>query len=410
MRASILRFGTDQLSAIQDSLVLEPQACPPASALRDGDVIVTVRAAEVVWTDTIMITGQYQHQPRLPYTPGMTYAGIVHSSTPKAAAAGFVAGSRVAIAGWDAGPRSHGAYQSFGGCASYAVAPMSAIRRVPASWSFEEAACFAYGYDTAYHCLVEVGKVKPGESILIQGATGGVGIPAVKIAVMLGLKVIAVTRDAEKSAFLRQLGVTDIIVLEPRQQPKRQAALTAQALPPTPQTAPSSPQQRGGGSSFAQRVKALTGGKGVDIVYDGVGGNAITVESMRALRFGGRLLIVGWAATPNVAQANRSKGAATNANVIPTNLIMMKSLQVLGCPAMIAAKMDPAVADRRVADLERWFNERKLSPPEVGKIFPLSEIRDAFRSRVNSGGSIGSCIVVPPLPTAERVTSATSKL
>lgn len=380
-------FGSSQIDGI-DRCRFAPLPLPEllqrASTLKPGDIVVQVRASEVVWTDTVMVTGQYQHRPRLPYTPGMTYSGVVLQVTPDADGTSQVkVGDRVAIAGWDAGARSLGRYQSFGGLASYAVAPSSAVRRIPSTWSFAEASCFAYGYDTAYHCLVEVGKCKAGESILIHGATGGVGIPAVRIAKLLGLRVLVTTRDESKIDFLKSIGVDECIVL-----PKA-APILAAAAPGTAATLPPAAKKQRG---FSVEVKRLTGGKGVDVVYDGVGGAAITVESMHALRFGGRLLIVGWASTPNVAAAG-GKGGSVRPNLIPTNLIMMKSLVIMGAPAMIAAKMDPSVSTRRVKQLEQWFEQGALPPPIVAQTFPLSRAKDALRSRVASGSSVGSTVV-----------------
>jgi NADPH:quinone reductase len=151
----VTRFGRDQRDAIANSLefaVQDPRAL--ARSMRDGDILVRVRATEVVWTDTVMMTGQYQHQPELPYTPGMTYAGEIAALTPKAGAAlELSVGDRVAIASPLTGPRSPaGPHQRFGGCATYAVAPWEAVRRFPDSWSFSEAACFVYG-KRRIHCF-----------------------------------------------------------------------------------------------------------------------------------------------------------------------------------------------------------------------------------------------------------------
>jgi NADPH2:quinone reductase len=174
-RIVIRTFSNDQQAALGD-LLEEPQPPPSLNDLEDGDIVVAVRATEIVWTDTVMATGQYQHRPRLPYSPGMSYAGVVQYATPTAAAAGVAAGTRVAVAGHDAGPRSLGRHQKYGGCATYAIAPYTAVRMVPDEWTFAEASCFAYGYDTAYHCIVECGRVARGETVLILGASGGVGI------------------------------------------------------------------------------------------------------------------------------------------------------------------------------------------------------------------------------------------
>eukprot|EP00656_Telonema_subtile_P055773 TRINITY_DN8732_c0_g1_i1.p1 TRINITY_DN8732_c0_g1~~TRINITY_DN8732_c0_g1_i1.p1 ORF type:complete len:287 (-),score=64.90 TRINITY_DN8732_c0_g1_i1:135-995(-) len=254
----------------------EPQPPPLLCELSDGDIVVAVKATEVVWTDTVMATGQYQHQAQTPYSPGMTYAGTVAWCSPAAAASGIRLDQRVAVAG-DTGPRSLDLrYQRWGGCASYAVAPCSAVRAVPEDWSFEQASCFAYGYDTAHYVLVECAKLSPGQTILVHGATGGVGIPAVRIAKALGATVIATSRSASKLDFLKhELGADHALCIG---------------------------NEDGSIKRFRDQVKELTGGVGVDVVYDGVGGDAITVESIRCCRFGGKLLIVGWAATPNVAK------------------------------------------------------------------------------------------------------------
>jgi NADPH2:quinone reductase len=362
LQALVVEYGEDQVDAIE-RITLQPQPPPSLDEVKDGDIIVAVKATEVVWTDTIMASGQYQHQASLPYSPGMTYSGIVAWSSPKATQNGIKVGDRVAIAG-DAGPRSLGRYQKWGGCASYAVAPYTAVRQFPPSWSFPQAAAIAYGYDTAYHCLVEAGQVQSGESILIHGATGGVGIPAVHMAVMLGLKVFATTRSPEKAEFLRSIGVHHVILLSEN-------------------------------SKFSEEIKKLTNGKGIDIVYDGVGGDSITVESMKSLKFGGRLLIVGWASTPNVARGKGQRGAP-NVNKIPTNLIMMKSLRIIGCPAMISAKHDPTLVPRRSQKITEWLMTGKLPPPTIARTFPLTEIKEALKTRVDSGSLIGSTVVVPP--------------
>lgn len=368
VRAVVTEYGENQADAIDRCISIEAQPPPLLSELQNDDIVVAVRASEVVWTDTIMATGQYQHQARLPYTPGMTYAGVVVWAGSTAQRRGVVEGQRVAVAG-DAGPRSYGRHQRWGGCATYAVAPMRAVRPVPAAWSFEEAASFAYGFDTAYHVLVERGRLQPGETILIQGAAGGVGIPAVRMAKMLGATVIAATRSPAKCDFLRSVGADHVVVIG---------------------------GEDGVVGSFREEVKALTaGGDGVDVVYDGVGGDAITLESMRCCRFGARILVVGWAATADVAQGKGRRGAP-NVNRIPTNLIMMKGLTVLGCPAAISVTKDPSLVERRYRDLHQWFEEGRLPPPKISSVFPLEDIRAALRARVKSGGEVGATIVQPP--------------
>jgi len=376
-RVVIFKYGADQRDSIENCIRIEDQPPPLASDLTDQDVVVAVEACEVVWTDTVMASGQYQHQARLPYSPGMSYAGRVVWAGEKAKAKGITLGCVVAVAG-DAGPRSLGKYQKYGGCASYAVAPVSAcIPYVPKNWSMAEASCFAYGYYTAHYCLVECGKVLKGETILINGATGGVGIPAVRICKLVGATVIATTRSYKKVDFLKSIGVDHVVLVS---------------------------DSDGKPRSFKKEVKALTGGKGVDLVYDGVGGDHITLESIRCCRFQARYLIVGWAATPNVARGKGQRGSP-NANKIPTNLIMMKGLRVIGCPAMIAVKHDKdrSMQARRHHDIATWTNNGGLPPLAVASTFPLADIKKALLERVESGSAVGSTIVIPPklvLPSA----------
>ena len=139
-------------------------------------------------------------------------------------------------------------------------------------------------------------------------------------------------------------------------------------------------------------------------MYDGVGGDAITIESMRSLRFGGRLLIVGWAATPNVgASGSANDGAKKNntPNRVPTNLMMMKGLTVMGCPAMISLRHNPSLHSQRVKDLTAWMLSGDLPPPIVSTVFSpadhggdlLVTVQKAMAQRADSGSSVGSTVV-----------------
>eukprot|EP00747_Dinoflagellata_sp_TGD_P179503 gnl/TRDRNA2_/TRDRNA2_30396_c0_seq1.p1 gnl/TRDRNA2_/TRDRNA2_30396_c0~~gnl/TRDRNA2_/TRDRNA2_30396_c0_seq1.p1 ORF type:complete len:420 (+),score=65.27 gnl/TRDRNA2_/TRDRNA2_30396_c0_seq1:46-1260(+) len=372
--AVVTAYGESQQDAIEKCIQVVPQPPPLLSELQDGDIVVAVEAAEVVWTDTVMATGQYQHQPRLPYTPGSVAGRIVWTSD-AAKKRGLAEGQRVLAQG--GGPRSLGRHQKWGGCATYAVAPSTAIRKVPAHWTFAQAACFGYGYDTVHYCLVECAELQKGQTILIHGATGGVGIPAVRMAKVLGATVIAATRSNDKAEFLKGLGADHVVCIA---------------------------DEKGELRRFREDLKQITNGKGVDVVYDGVGGDGVTVESMYGCAFGAKLLIVGWAATPNVA-AGGGKGrglGAPNPNRIPTNLIMMKGLRVIGCPAVISlTKQGPekgaAILRRRIADLECWIFSGELPAPVIAKSFPLGEIKAAFYSRITSGSELGSTVVCPPL-------------
>jgi NADPH2:quinone reductase len=142
---------------------------------------------------------------------------------------------------------------------------------------------------------------------------------------------------------------------------------------------------------FKDEVKALTGGAGVDVVYDGVGGD-ISLESMRCVKFGARFLVVGWAATPFVAKGKGERGAP-NANVLPTNLIIMKSLDVLGCPTVISTVMNPASRAPRLAQVLAWAEEGKIRP-HVSHVYPLADFRQAMRDKWN-GVVIGGAVLRP---------------
>jgi len=136
----------------------------------------------------------------------------------------------------------------------------------------------------------------------------------------------------------------------------------------------------------------LTDGRGVDVVYDGVGGD-ISLESMRCVTFGARFLIVGWASTPFVAKGKGQRGAP-NANMLPTNLIMMKGLQVLGCPTVISAQHDASIRPERLRKIMQWV-EGGLLTPYVSHTFPLANVKEALKAKWN-GEIIGGCVVHPP--------------
>ena len=147
----------------------------------------------------------------------------------------------------------------------------------------------------------------------------------------------------------------------------------------------------GGIRRFKDEVKAMTGGAGVHVVYDGVGG-PISVESIRSMRFGGRFCIVGWAATPNVAKGKGKRGAP-NANQLPTNLIQMKGLDVLGCPAVIATKHDPTLRPTRLAWIDAKVAEGALVP-HCGPSFTLDDFKEGMRAKWRSR-HVGGCVLHP---------------
>jgi NADPH2:quinone reductase len=372
-RVVVAEFGETPPDAIERLISIEAMAAPDPASLGPRDVIVAVRSASVGWVDLLMTSGQYQHAPRPPYTPGLEYAGEVAWRGPEAE--GVAVGDRVLVDGFLAGPRSLGAYQAWGGWASYAVAPQEAVIPIPGALSFDEACNLLGNYETAYHCLVARGRVQAGEWVLIHGASGATGLAAVQIAKILGARVIATGRSAEKLRLVSEQGADHVLRLA---------------------------EEDGGIASLKDRVKALTGGRGVDVVYDGVGGD-ISVESLRCVAFGARFLVVGWASTPFVARGKGGRGAP-NANQLPTNLIMMKGLDVLGCPAAISVVHDPSIRPARLAAILGWAREGRLSP-HVSHRFPLAEIQAAMRAKW--GGEVtGGCVVHPAAPLSGLVSTS----
>jgi NADPH2:quinone reductase len=304
--------------AIERGFTVEPMAPPDPATLGPGDVVVDIQSASVGWVDLIMASGQYQHLLQPPYTPGLEYAGTVRSIG--ADVTNVAVGDRVLVDGLLAGPRSLGAYQRWGAWASYGVAPANAVHPIPGTLDVDQACNLLGSYETAYHALVTRARLQPGETVLVHGASGATGLAAVHLAKLLGAAVIATGRSPEKLAAVTAEGADHVIATRDE--------------------------------NLRDRVKALTGGRGVDVVHDGVGGD-ISLESMRCVRFGARYLIVGWAATPTVARGKGQRGAP-NANVLPTNLIMMKGLDVLGCPAAISIVHEPSLRPPRLAQVLRW--------------------------------------------------------
>jgi NADPH2:quinone reductase len=356
-RVVVREFGETPLEALAASVELEDQPTPDTAALGPRDVLVEVRSAAVGWVDLLMTSGQYQHMAKPPYTPGLEYSGVIRWVGEEVE--GLAVGDAVLNDGLRTGPRSLGPYQRWGGFASWAVAPAEGLLPLPAGLSFDQGCNLLGNYATAYHCLIHRGRIAAGEVVLINGATGSTGLAAVDLAKRAGATVIATGRSAAKLDQVAARGADHVIAIagEPDEHGK--------------------PSIR----RFRDEVKALTDGRGVDVVYDGVGGQ-VSLESLRCVAFGARYLIVGWASTPFVARGKGRRGAP-NVNMLPTNLILMKSLDVLGCPAAISAHRDPSLHETRVRELMAWANAGEISPL-VSATYPIDEIHEAMRAKWDS--------------------------
>src|SRR5260370_1311787 len=194
-RVVVSQFAESPPQAIDSVLALEPMAPPDPALLGPRDVIVTIKSAAVGWVDLLMTSGQYQHMPHPPYTPGLESAGVV-AWIGSGVRDEIAVGDAVIVDGLSAGPRSLGAYQSWGGFASYVVAPVEGVQRIPRGLGFDQAAALLGSYETAYHCLVTRARLQPGETVLIHGASGATGPAAVQAAKLLGATVIATVRIA----------------------------------------------------------------------------------------------------------------------------------------------------------------------------------------------------------------------
>jgi NADPH2:quinone reductase len=356
-RVVVSEFGETPLDALEKYTALVPMSAPDPAALGPREVIVAVKSAQVGWVDLLMTSGQYQHMAKPPYTPGLECAGEIVALGSEAH--GVTVGEGVLVDGFLAGPRSLGKYQSQGGFASYVVVPVEAVHRLPGALDFDQACCLLGNYETAYHCLLARGRLAKGETVLVLGASGSTGLAAVQIAKLTGATVIATGRNEEKNAIVREQGADHVIAVKD--------------------------------AGFKDAVKEITGGKGVDVVYDGVGGET-SLEALKCVKFGARFLIVGWAATPFVAQGKGQRGAP-NANVLPTNLIMMKGLDVLGCPTAIGTANDPSLRPPRLAAILDWARHGSIKP-HVSHRFALADWHEAMTAKW-SGAVVGGCVLHP---------------
>jgi NADPH2:quinone reductase len=366
-RVVVSQFGETPLQAVEEHVALVEQPALDPLSLAPTDVIVAVRSAAVGWVDLLMTSGQYQHMAQVPYTPGLEYSGTVVSIGSEVDRVDV--GDDVIADGFLTGPRSAGAHRQYGGFATWALAPQEALIPLPPTLSFDQGCCLLGNYETAWHCLVARGRLAAGETVLIHGASGSTGLAAVHVAKLVGATVIATGRNPDKLDIVKAQGADHVIACK-------------------------GTDGAGGGPRFRDEVKALTEGRGVDVVYDGVGG-AISLESLRCVSFGARFVIVGWASTPFVARGRGRRGAP-NANQLPTNLIMMKGIDVLGSPTLISTVMDPGIRTERLATVLDWARSGQIQP-YIAKSYSLAEFKTAMRAKWASE-HVGGCVLHPGEP------------
>jgi NADPH2:quinone reductase len=290
--------------------------------LQPHQVRVRVHAAGVNFADTLMVGGSYQVKPPFPFTPGLEAAGEIVETG--AAVDQVSAGQRVL------------AVLRYGGYAEEIVLDAAAVVPIPTAMDFVTAAAFPVAYGTAHLALTRRGHLQAGETLLVLGAAGGVGLTAVEIGKAIGARVIAAAGGAAKLQVARSRGADELIDY-----------LT---------------------ESIRDRVRALTGGRGADVVYDPVGGDAFD-EALRAVDWEARMLVIGF--------------AGGRIQSVPANLILVKNISVIGVVFGAQAERDPLLISRNLAELLRWWQAGRLQPA-VAKVFPLAEAGaalNALRSR-----------------------------
>lgn len=301
----------------------EPQA---------GQVRLAVHAASLNFPDLLIVENKYQFKPPLPFVPGSEFAGVVEAVGEGVTA--FKPGDRVA------------ALAGNGGFGSHAIVPADKLFALPDGMSFEHGAAFAMTYGTSIHALLDRGRLKAGETVLVLGAAGGVGTAAVQIAKAAGARVIAAASSDEKCALCTQIGADETINYST--------------------------------ANLREALKALTGGKGPDVVYDPVGGD-LAEPVFRSIAWRGRYLVIGFA------------GGGIPA--LPWNLALLKGADLVGVFWGDFVRREPAGFQRDMRQLGQWYAEGKVRPL-VHQTLPMSDLHKAY-AMMSGRQVIGKLVLTP---------------
>jgi len=324
MKALVCKaFGPITDLRVEDLPVPEPGA---------GQVRVEVHAASINFPDALMVQGLYQVKPPLPFVPGAELAGVVAAVGPDVTR--LKVGDRVI------------SMTGTGAFAEQCLADAARTVPLPAHMPFDVGASFTLAYGTSIHALQTIGRLQAGETLLVLGAGGGVGIAAVEIAKALGARVLAAASSAEKLALARQAGADEIIDYT---QPE-----------------------------WRKQVEALTAGKGADVVYDAVGG-PYSEPALRATAWRGRYLIIGF--------------AAGDIPRLPLNLALLKERALLGVFWGEAMRRDPPQLIADLRQLSAWYAAGKVRPPVTERV-PLEGAADAM-ARLAGRRAMGKLVVLP---------------
>ena len=290
----------------------------PAPPMGPTQVRIGVRACGLNFADTLMIQGLYQEKPPFPFSPGLEAAGEVLEVG--AAVTHVQSGDRVA------------AICGHGGMADEIVVEANTVLPIPPVMDYETAAGFAVAYGTSHLALAHRANLQAGEVLLVHGAAGGVGLTAVQIGKLMGATVIATASTLQKLALAQQAGADHLINYSE--------------------------------TSFRERVREITNGRGADVIFDPVGGDIFS-ESLRCINWEGRLLVIGFA-SGQIPQA-------------PANLLLVKNISVVGLYWGAYATRNPQVLRASLSTLFDWYAAGKLSP-HISQVYPLSEAASAFHS------------------------------
>jgi len=315
-------FGGPEVLALRE--VADP---PPPGA---GEITVRIRARGVQYVDVLMLAGKYQFRPEPPFIPGGEAAGEVTAAGPDVS--DFRVGDRVM------------SRHTLGAFAELGNAKAALCDKVPDGMDLESAGVFRGAYSTAYHALLQRGRMQAGEWVLVHGAAGGIGIAAIQVAKLFGAKVIATASTEEKRAACLEEGANHAI---------------------------------GYTGGFMDKAKALTDGRGVDIVYDPIGAQ-VTEESLRCLAWGGRLLVLGFLG-----------GGPAN---IRSNYLLIKGIDVVGVRIGGLNETAPGLAIANMHELTRLAAEGKLKP-RISHRLPLEHAVEALQAVIDRK-VIGKAVLV----------------
>ena len=296
-----------------DTLVVENV---PSPDLTEGQVLISVKACGVNFPDTLIIQGKYQFKPDLPFSPGGEVSGVI-----KAVGDGVTnvsVGDRVI------------AFSTWGGFAEELAVDANRLIRMSDKMEFEKASAFILTYGTSYHALKDRANIQPGETLLVLGASGGVGLAAIQLGKAMGARVIAAASTKEKLDVCAANGADELINYS--------------------------------SEDLRARVKEITQGAGVDVIYDPVGG-PLSEKALRDMSWRGRFLVVGFA----VGEIPK----------VPLNLALLKGCSIVGVFWGDFTRREPALNDANNRELMRLFEAGKISP-HIHKVYPLTQASEAL--------------------------------